>query len=418
VTISNQSQISRRSLLQGAAATIPLLAAGASFAAESPAETKRSAEHNPSPPERKIKLGVVGNGGRGSWIAGLFKEHGGYEMHAVADYFQPVADKCGEALGVDKSRRFSGLSGYKKVIESGVEALAVITPPYFISEMAATGVEAGLHVYMAKPVAIDVPGCLRIGAAGKQATEKHRVFLIDYQIPTDPHNIEVCKAVREGKAGKFARVMTTGISGGRNDPRKTATIESRLQNLIWDNDIALGGGLNVSYDIHAIDAAIWLIGQRPLAAMGGSQICRPNPHGDRCDVASVVFEYADGLIHEHFSQHLPNHTQEELSCKAYSYNARAFVDYWTNALFQIRGVKPLGGPVTDLYAAGAKRNIGAFYRAIVAGHFENATAPRAVDGTLTAILGREAAVRHGRLTMEGLLKENKRIEPDLTGLRA
>ena len=103
------------------------------------------------------------------------------------------ADKCGDALGVDKSRRFSGLSGYKKVIESGVEAIAVETPPYFIPEIAAAGVEAGLHVYMAKPVAVDVPGCLRIGAAGKQATEKQRVFLVDYQIPTDPNNIAGCR---------------------------------------------------------------------------------------------------------------------------------------------------------------------------------------------------------------------------------
>ena len=81
------------------------------------------------------------------------------------------------------------------------------------------------------------------------------------------------QAIREGKAGKLARVMTTGISGGRNDPPKTANIESRLQDLIWDNDIALGGGFSVSYDIHAIDAAIWLIGQRPVAAMGCSRIC-------------------------------------------------------------------------------------------------------------------------------------------------
>jgi len=40
-----------------------------------------------TPATRKIKLGVVGCGGRGAWIAGLFREHGGYEMHAVADYF-------------------------------------------------------------------------------------------------------------------------------------------------------------------------------------------------------------------------------------------------------------------------------------------------------------------------------------------
>ncbi len=59
----------------------------------------------------QIKLGVVGCGGRGLWIAKLFKAHGGYEMYAVADYFQHVADKCGDALGVNMDRRFSGLSG-------------------------------------------------------------------------------------------------------------------------------------------------------------------------------------------------------------------------------------------------------------------------------------------------------------------
>ncbi len=405
-------EISRRSLLKSAAAAAPLLGTMNYFAAETFAEDAK-----PGAAKRKIKLGLVGCGGRGSWIAGLFKENGGYEFHAIADYFQHNADRCGGALGVDKARRFSGLSGYKKVIESGVEALAIETPPYAIPVIAEAAVEAGLHVYMAKPVAVDVPGCMRIGESGKLATQKQRVFLVDYQIPTDPNNIAVFTAIREGKAGKLARVMTVGISGGRNDPPKTANIESRLQGLIWDNDIPLGGGLNVSYDIHAIDAATWLIGQRPVAAMGCSRIMRPNPHGDSCDVASVVFDYADGLIHEHFSQHVPNHTKEELSCKVYSHNARAFVDYWGDALFQIRGVKPLGGPVKDLYGAGANRNIAAFYKAILDCDFNNPTAARAVDGTLTAILGREAAARRCRLTMEELLKENKRIEADLTGLK-
>ena len=409
--MTDQREISRRTVLKTAAVVAPLLGAvTGGLAAETP-------EQQPAT-QRKIKLGVVGNGGRGAWITGLFKDHGGYEVHAVSDYFQYVADRCGDALGVDKARRFSGLSGYKKVIESGVEAIAVIVPPYAIAEIGDAAVEAGLHVYMAKPVAVDVPGCLRVGAAGKRATDKQRVFLVDYQIPTDPNNIAVYKALREGKGGKLARVMTVGVSGGRNDPPKTANIESRLQGLIWDNDIPLGGGLNVSYDIHAIDAAIWLTGQRAVTAMGHSRITRLNPHGDSCDVASVVFEYPDGLIHEHFSQHLPNHTQEELSCRIYTANARAFVDYWGNALFQVRGQKPLGGQVKDLYPAGAKRNIAAFHKAIVEGNFANATVARAIDGTLTAILGREAAARHNRLTMDELLKENKRIEAELSGLKA
>jgi hypothetical protein len=48
---------------------------------------------------------------------------------------------------------------------------------------------------MAKPVAADVPGALRIEAAGKLATKKQRCFLVDYQLPTDPHNIEVAARI-------------------------------------------------------------------------------------------------------------------------------------------------------------------------------------------------------------------------------
>src|SRR5581483_9899447 len=58
---------------------------------------------------RKVKLGLVGCGGRGSWIANLFQQHGGYEFHAVTDYFPVRAEKCGNELGVDHSRRFSTL---------------------------------------------------------------------------------------------------------------------------------------------------------------------------------------------------------------------------------------------------------------------------------------------------------------------
>ena len=66
-------------------------------------------------------------------------------------------------------RRFSGLSGYRKLIASGVEAVALETPPCFFPEHAQAAVDAGLHVYMAKPVAVDVPGCQSIAASGARA---------------------------------------------------------------------------------------------------------------------------------------------------------------------------------------------------------------------------------------------------------
>src|SRR5512140_1544892 len=135
-----------------------MIASAASAAALSIASSAHAADNG----GRKIKLGVVGCGGRGAWIAGLFKRHGGYEMHAVADYFQDVANAAGDALGVAASRRFSGLSGYRKLIESGVEAVALETPPCFFPEHAKAAADAGLHVYMAKPIAADVPGVMQV----------------------------------------------------------------------------------------------------------------------------------------------------------------------------------------------------------------------------------------------------------------
>ena len=227
----------------------------------------------------------------------------------------------------------------------------------------------------------------------------------------------MARRIRTEESGKLAAVATFGQTGGHVDPPRKATIEDLLPNR-WANDLALGGGWIVSFDIHAIDAAIWVIGKRPAAATGHSRICRSNPHLDSPDVFTIVYEYADGLVHSHWGQALPNAAESALVCKVYSETANACLSYGgAPASFHRRHHKPFTAEVKDLYRAGARRNIAAFYQLVTGGQFENPTVPRAVDGCLTAILGREAAARHGRLTMEELLKENKRMELNLSGLR-
>lgn len=374
-----------------------------------------------SPPQKdgpRLKLGLVGCGGRGSWIGGLFKKHGGYDLHAVADYFPGEAKAAGDALGVDPSRRFSGLGGFKRLIESGVEAVALETPPYFFPGHATAAVAAGLHVYMAKPVAVDAPGALAIKAAAEAAAGKKRAFLVDYQMPTDPVNMEIASRIRSGGLGPIEHVQTNGICGGFNDPPLTATVESRLRGLVWVNDIALGCDYIGNFDIHAIDAAVWLLGKRPIAASGASSVARPDAHGDGHGVCSVVFEYEGGIVHNHFGQGLPNNREAELTCTVYGKQAYALVNYWGKSYLK-GGPKHFGGgTVENLYEAGAMRNIAAFHTAVSAGDCSNATAARAVDGVLACILGREAAMRNKRMTMDELIRENRKLEVDLSGLKA
>ena len=44
----------------------------------------------------RIDFGLVGCGARGTWIAGLFAKHGGYNVAAVADYFPDKAEAAGD----------------------------------------------------------------------------------------------------------------------------------------------------------------------------------------------------------------------------------------------------------------------------------------------------------------------------------
>jgi predicted dehydrogenase len=252
--------------------------------------------------------------------------------------------------------------------------------------------------------------------AGKKSTNNKRVFMVDYQMPTDPVNIRVAKAIHAGQIGPISLVATYGICNGWPDPPKADTIENLLQRLVWVNTIALGCDLIGNYDIHAIDAALWAIGQKPVEASGFSRICRANPHGDSRDVCSIVFKYANGIVHNHFGQAIKNNTDGRLSCHVYGQTANALIEYWGKSY--VRGGKGhYAGDVKNLYSAGAKRNIATFYQNIGEGIYTNDTLQRSVDGVLTTILGREAAARGTLLTMDKIIKENKRLEVNLSGLK-
>jgi len=407
----SDTNFSRRRFIGGtlAATAAGTLAGGLATAAAPAATTKIN---------KKFKLGLIGCGGRGCWLMPMFLKHGGYELHAVADYFPETANAAGDKFGVAKMLRFSGLTGYQKLLQSGVDAVLIEDVPYFYPEQATAAVEAGLHVYMAKPIAVDVPGCLAIGAAAKQAAQKQRCFLVDYQLPHDPTCIEVAARVRGGGLGKLAHIASFGLAWQAwPDPPLGKNIESRLRGEIWLSDTALSGDTIVSYDIHIIDGLVWLLGQRPVSACGLSRTCRPEPHGDRTDAVAVVYELADGTIWTHVTQSINNSIDvTTLSASICGMQATAHLVYGGKNYIR-GGEKHYSAPSVSIYDDGVVKNVADFYTNIVEGRFDNHSAQRAVDGTLTAILGREAAARRCFLTMDDLIKENKRLTVSLEGMK-
>jgi predicted dehydrogenase len=270
---------------------------------------------------------------------------------------------------------------------------------------------------MAKPVAVDVPGCLSIEEIARGASAKQRCFLVDYQMPTDPLHIEIVRRVQEGQIGPLATVNSQYYAGTFPDPPKTATIEDRLRQLTWCNDTAIGGGYHVNACIHAIDSALWIIGQRPIAATGLSRVVRADPHGDSHDVFSLLWEFENGVILNHRGKHLPNQTGFDVYCQVQGRGGHAQFGYGGKAWIRSSD-DAFQGESANLYEAGAVRNIATFYENVTSGRHENPTVRRSIEGALATILGREAARRRTRLTLAQLLQENTRLEVDLRGLKS
>ena len=117
---STESGLSRRHFLSQA---------GLGLAAVS---TIRRAIAQGSTANSRIRLGLIGCGQRGQWILDFFAEHGGYEIVAVADYFQDKVDEAATKHRLGPKRVFTGLQCAEKMIAAGgLDAVAILSPPYF-----------------------------------------------------------------------------------------------------------------------------------------------------------------------------------------------------------------------------------------------------------------------------------------------
>jgi myo-inositol 2-dehydrogenase/D-chiro-inositol 1-dehydrogenase len=366
----------------------------------------------------RIRLGAIGCGGRGTWIAELFQKHGGYEVRVAADYFPDRLDEFGGKLQVPAERRHSGLSGYRRVLESDVDAVVIETPPFFHPRQAAEAVDAGKHVYLAKPIAVDVPGCRTVEASGGKATEKRLAFLVDFQTRTDAFYREAVKRTQYGDIGRIVCGEATYECGPTwGDQAKWLTEkpgDPELRLRAWGLDRALSGDVITEQNIHALDVATWVLDAAPVHAVGtGGQ--RARTAGTCWDHFSVIFTFPRDVVVTFMSKQLGD-GWDDICCRMYGTEGTFDSHYFGEV--SIRGKLPYrGGKIPNLYMDGAVANIAAFHDAIQKSDFSNPTVAPSVRSNLTTILGRAAAWRHGKVTWDEMMSAGETLDPALAGLR-
>ncbi len=369
----------------------------------------------------RLRLGLIGCGDRGlGLLAPLFKEHGGYELSGVADYFEDRVRNAAEKFQLAPRQTFTGLQCAEKMIAAGgLDAVAIISPPYFHPQQARAAVDAGLHVYLAKPTAVDVPGCHSIQASGEKARRKNQVFLVDFQTRTNEFFIEAIRRIHAGQMGEICFGEATNHVDG--PPRKAdpGTPEARLRN--WLSDRALSGEIIVEQNIHVLDVMSWAMKETPplrCTGTGGHKVRLDV--GDCWDHFALVYEYARDVGVTFSSRQFKGHGMPGgFLNRMFGSKGVLSTAYGGDVL--IRGGADTfyrGGSTSAIYKEGASANIKTFHAQVRAGDATNATVAPSVTSNLIAILGRTAARQRRTTTWEELIRSTERVEADLSGLHA
>jgi myo-inositol 2-dehydrogenase / D-chiro-inositol 1-dehydrogenase len=356
----------------------------------------------------RLQLAITGCGHRGDYVGTRFERHTNSKVVALHDYFAQQTDALGEKFGVARDRRYNGLESYRELLAPDVDAVAVMGPPWFHPEQSVDVLEAGKHLFLSKPMAVDVPGCKRIQEAAKKVRGKLSV-LVDFQTRNHPLFREAARRVRGGDIGDPVLGHVYYQAGRLSVKAPGSTPMARLRN--WVFDIALSGDIIVEQNIHVIDVANWYLGAHPYKAQGtGGRKARTDV-GDCWDHYVVTFWYPNNVLVDFSSgQYLKGY--QDLCIRVYG--SEGTVDSHYGGPVQITGDHPWeGGSTQDIYNEGTVNNIRDFHDSVVNGPPLFDTLEESVESNLSSILGRMAAYRGEAVTWDEMYRCREELDPRL-----
>jgi myo-inositol 2-dehydrogenase/D-chiro-inositol 1-dehydrogenase len=251
----------------------------------------------------EIKVGLIGCGGKGnSDIRQVLATEGKVKLWAVGDAFEDKAKNTAEAHGkgankdkVDTAGRvFHGFDAYKKVIDSGVDVVFLVTTPGFRPMHYEYAVSQGKHVFMQKPCAVDAAGVRKLIATTEEARKKNLRVGVGFQRRHSPRYIETIKALQDGAIGDL--ISFRAYWDGRTPwvrARKPGQSEMEYQMRNWYYFNWLCGDHILEQHIHNLDVCNWVMGDTPSLAQGkgGCEVRNGIDHGETFDHHVVEFVY-------------------------------------------------------------------------------------------------------------------------------
>ena len=386
----------------------------------------------------EIKVGLVGCGGRGTGAVldamgaatkviypaagyhtedvaqGAVIERKDIKVVALADLFEDRLAGCQEQLAklgmdVPKKTCFTGFDAYKGLLAvPEVNYVILATPPHFRPVQLKAAIEAGKHVFIEKPVAVDAPGVKIVMEAGKLAAEKGLGIAAGTQRRHMRTYQETIKRIRDGAIGEivYAKCYWNGgeIWVIEREPG-WSDMEWQLRN--WNYFTWLSGDHYVEQHVHNLDIMNWVLGAHPVRAvsgMGGRQVRTGEVHGHIFDHFAVEFEYPGGV--SMFSQ-----ARQINGCDNLVEEAVVGTGGTSNCRDRIRSKDGRAWRFRDKEPSPYQQEHEDLIAGIRAGKPIN-EAQAIAESTMTGIIGREAAYSGKAIDWDTAMKSTTRLGPE------
>jgi predicted dehydrogenase len=258
----------------------------------------------------KINLGIIGCGGLGKQNLNAAANHPDVVVVAACDVWKerlyPIVEKYKSTC--------TGYTDYRDLLQhKGLDAVIIATPAHWHAIQAVEAAEAGLDIYLQKPMTMHLGESLAV----RNAIRKHKVISqVGTQIHASEHYRRMVELVRSGNLGDISTVRTffvmneapNGIGLGNNttkipkgmdwdmwvgpaamQPFNPNLVKDAFYHCFWMN---FSGGWTPGMAPHITDLPIWAMNldyPTEISAMGGRYIIKDD--GDAYDNHEVIWRY-------------------------------------------------------------------------------------------------------------------------------
>lgn len=367
----------------------------------------------------RLRIGLVGCGGRGiGAVRDCIAADPSVQLVAIGDAFadriqaalknfkegtqgnNPRPPLTAEQLAVTPERCFTGFDNYKQVINAGIDLVLLCAPPGFRPAHLEAAINAGLHVFTEKPVAVDPAGARKVLALAEVAKQKKLAVVAGTQRRHSADYLEAMARIRDGAIGEITGGQCYWMQEGlwhRGRQPEWSEMEYQMRN--WLYFTWLSGDHIVEQHVHNVDVMNWALGGPPVKAlgMGGRQSRTEEKYGDAWDHFSIEYEYANGVRIQSFCRQAPGTSRRVAERLVGTLGA-------ADPSGTITGPKPWkyeGGPVRPYVQEHVD-----LIRSIRDGAPLNELR-QVTESTLTAILGRMSAYTGREISFGWLLNASK-----------